>query len=465
MKIFISYSNADTSFVDRLSQELEKRGVLVWRDVKDIKVGDSIIERVEEGIKQCNYFCIVLSSSSVSRPWVLKEYRTVLNLQLSEDRKGIQILPIKLDSCEIPELLRDIKYADFSRNFTEGLDSLNRALGVDSLVERALKYFKKEEEQEIDLLPNPKIIAAGVGGTGNRIINRLSSLFGNLKEMETLAINTDIRALDLVRADKKILIGKSITRGLGSGGDPEIGRMAAESSRETLKELLDEVNMLFICAAMGGGTGTGAAPVVAEIAKKLGAIVIAIVRYPFRRERVHVNRAENGLEKLKKEVDALIIVDNDKIFEYYQNLNINYTFSIINQIICEVIIGICDIINHPVMNVDLADIKYALKKGKIGTIIFWEGQIYHVKNISPNPLSNINYAEASSVLINIRSGPELSYTLTEEIMNSLTQELDSDASVIWGVSIDEQFKEKIRITAIAMSPSFDITAMNKGPNK
>lgn len=158
MRVFISYSKVDQKFVDRLCSELEVRGVDVWRDSKDIQVGDSIVEKIEEGIERSQYFCLVLSEASVERSWILREYRTALNRQLATNGKAIRILPLHIDNCQIPELLRDIKYANFSRSFLEGLDSLLSALSISN--KRKIPYYELVHYIETELKPLKELIEA-----------------------------------------------------------------------------------------------------------------------------------------------------------------------------------------------------------------------------------------------------------------------------------------------------------------
>ncbi|MDP2841124.1 MAG: cell division protein FtsZ, partial [Candidatus Methanoperedens sp.] len=201
---------------------------------------------------------------------------------------------------------------------------------MESFVQDALKMTEKEHmfkqaaaggAEDMEDFGTPKIVVVGCGGGGNNTVNRLYNI--GIAGADTIAINTDKIHLDIIQADKKILIGKSITRGLGAGGFPEIGRRAAELARGTLEEVLKDANLVFITAGMGGGTGTGVAPVVAQVAKDQGAIVIGMVTSPFKVERSRMFKAEEGLEELRKAADTVIVLDNNRLLDYVPNLPID----------------------------------------------------------------------------------------------------------------------------------------------
>ena len=199
---------------------------------------------------------------------------------------------------------------------------------MESFVQDALKMAEKEQQlkraatgaaEDVDDFGTPKIVVVGCGGGGNNTVNRLYNI--GIAGADTIAINTDKIHLDITQADKKILIGKSITRGLGAGGFPEIGKRAAELARGTLEEVLKNANLVFVTAGMGGGTGTGVAPVVAQIAKDQGAIVIGMVTSPFRVERARMVKAEEGLDDLRNCADTVIVLDNNRLLDYVPNLS------------------------------------------------------------------------------------------------------------------------------------------------
>jgi cell division protein FtsZ len=208
---------------------------------------------------------------------------------------------------------------------------------MESFVQDALKFKEKEQlfkqaacsSENIEEFGTPKIVVVGCGGGGNNTVNRLYNI--GIAGADTIAINTDKIHLDITQADKKILIGKSITRGLGAGGFPEIGRRAAELARGTLEDVLKDANLVFVTAGMGGGTGTGVAPVVAQVAKDQGAIVIGMVTSPFKVERSRTFKAEEGLDELRKAADTVIVLDNNRLLDYVPNLPIDQAFSVMEQ--------------------------------------------------------------------------------------------------------------------------------------
>ncbi|MDP2845541.1 MAG: cell division protein FtsZ, partial [Candidatus Methanoperedens sp.] len=213
---------------------------------------------------------------------------------------------------------------------------------MESFVQDALKMTEKEQlmkrsvasaSDDFEDFGTPKIVVVGCGGGGNNTVNRLYNI--GIAGAETIAINTDKIHLDITQADKKILVGKSITRGLGAGGFPEVGKRAAELARGTLEEVLKDANLVFITAGMGGGTGTGVAPVVASIAKDQGAIVIGMVTSPFRVERARMVKAEEGLDELRNAADTVIVLDNNRLLDYVPNLPIDQAFSVMDQLISE----------------------------------------------------------------------------------------------------------------------------------
>ncbi|MEM2388578.1 MAG: cell division protein FtsZ, partial [Candidatus Thermoplasmatota archaeon] len=224
-----------------------------------------------------------------------------------------------------------------------------------SLVEDALKFEDEKKEIE-DGFGIPKIAVIGVGGAGGNTVNRLHKI--GIKGAEIIAINTDKQALDVVEADKKLVIGRNTTRGLGAGGYPDVARRAAEESKDEIAQIIGEPDLVFITAGMGGGTGTGASPLVAKIAKRSGAIVVGMVSIPFKVERGRIVRAEQGLEELRKECDSVIVLDNQKLLEFVPHLPIDKAFGVMDQLIAETVKGISETITQPsLINLDYADVK------------------------------------------------------------------------------------------------------------
>ncbi|MBP1909996.1 cell division protein FtsZ [Methanolobus bombayensis] len=332
---------------------------------------------------------------------------------------------------------------------------------MQSIVQEALKHTEKEKayrqsiavnDDQFDILGQPRIMIVGCGGAGNNTINRLYNM--GIEGAETVAINTDKQHLDLIRADKKILVGKTLTRGLGAGGYPEIGAKAAELARGTLEEIFKDADLVFVTAGMGGGTGTGVAPVVAEIANEQGAIVVGMVSSPFRVERARAVKAEEGLEEFRRAADTVIVLDNNRLLEYVPNLPIDQAFSVMDQIISETVKGITETITQPsLINIDYADIKAIMSCGGVAVMLVGESKNQDksddvVRAALNHPLLDVDYRGATGSLVHITGGPDLSLKEAEEIAASLTYELSSSANVIWGARISNEYEGKVRVMAI-----------------
>ncbi len=327
--------------------------------------------------------------------------------------------------------------------------------GMQSFIEAAI-VNKASEENKIkiddDMFGTPRITIVGCGGAGGNTITRLHKL--GVKGAETIAINTDRIALDLVEADKKLLIGKNLTRGLGAGGFPEMGERAARESSRELEEMLAGTNMVFVCAGMGGGTGTGSAPVVAEIAKKCGAIVTAMVSTPFNVERARLVKADEGLDKLRITADSTVVLDNNRLLEFVPNLPINQAFSVMDQLVAETVKGISETITLPsLINLDYADMKAVMDSGGLSVMLWGEadedaGVDAIVREALNHPLLNVDYHGAHSALVHVTGGPNMSLKYVQDVAKALTDDMDCYANVILGARVDPQFEGKCRVMAI-----------------
>ena len=315
---------------------------------------------------------------------------------------------------------------------------------------------KREEESKMKLedgmFGTPRIIIVGCGGAGGNTISRLHKL--GVKGAETIAINTDKMALDLVEADKKILIGKTLTRGLGAGGFPEIGRRAAQESSREIEELLTDADLVFVCAGMGGGTGTGSSSVVAELAKKQGAVVTCMVSTPFNVERARLIKADEGLDELRMKADSVVVLDNNRLLEFVPNLPINQAFSVMDQLIAETVKGISETITVPsLINLDYADMKAIMNSGGLSVMLWGEaeedaGVDAIVKEALNHPLLNVDYKGASGALVHITGGPNMSLKYVQDVAKKLTEDLDCYANVILGARVMPEFEGKCRVMAI-----------------
>jgi cell division protein FtsZ len=327
--------------------------------------------------------------------------------------------------------------------------------GMKSFVENAIENRKEEESKlkfDDDMFGTPRITIVGCGGAGGNTITRLNKL--GVKGAETIAINTDKQALDLVDCDKKILIGGSVTRGLGAGGYPDVAeRCARESSRE-IEELIKGSDLVFITAGMGGGTGTGSAPVVAEIAKKHNAVVTCMVSTPFNVERARLIKADEGLDQLRIKADSTVVLDNNRLMEFVPNLPINQAFSVMDQMIAETVKGLSETITVPsLINLDYADMKSIMSQGGLSIMLWGEADedagVETVVNEALNhPLLNVDYKGANGALVHITGGPNMSLKYVQDVAKKLTEDLDCYSNVILGARVQPEFEGKCRVMAI-----------------
>jgi len=332
---------------------------------------------------------------------------------------------------------------------------------MQSIINDALKNAELEKEMtkpgttnaaEDDFVGQPRIVIIGCGGAGNNTVNRIHHM--GVSGAETIAINTDKQHLDMIQADKRILIGKSLTKGLGAGGYPDVGKRAAEMARPTLEAILESADLVFITAGMGGGTGTGSAPVVAQIAKEQGAIVVGMVSYPFQVEKARLIRAEEGLEALASAADSVIVLDNNRLKNFVPNLPLGQAFSVMDQLIGETVKGISETITEPsLINIDYADVRAIMSKGGVAVMLVGERKQQNkaesvVRECLSNPMLDIDYRGATGSLIHITGGTDLTLQDAEEIATSLTYELDPHADVIWGARVRTDMEGKVRVLAI-----------------
>lgn len=299
-----------------------------------------------------------------------------------------------------------------------------------------------------------KVIGVG-GGGGNALTSMISE--GGIAGVEFVAINTDAQALLHSKAAIKVQIGENVTRGLGSGGDPEIGKKAAEESRDRLKEELSGCDMVFITCGEGGGTGTGAAPIVAEIAKELGALTIAVVTKPFDFEGSRRRfSADEGIQRLKEKVDTLIVVPNQKILQVVDRKTpVLEAFRKIDSVLHQGVRGIAELITVPgLINVDFADVKTIMSNA--GTALMGVGTgsgdkraIAAIKMAISSPLLDTSIEGAKGVLFNVMGGPDLTMAEIDEAASIITKSVDPDADIIFGAVIDDQMIDQIKVTLVA----------------
>jgi cell division protein FtsZ len=310
-------------------------------------------------------------------------------------------------------------------------------------------------EFEMDIHQFAQIKVIGVGGGGSNAVNRM--IESGLKGVEFIAVNTDAQALYLSKAEHKIQIGTKLTRGLGAGANPEIGQKAAEESRDEIVAALKGADMVFVTAGMGGGTGTGAAPIVAQIAKELGALTVGVVTKPFAFEgRKRSSQAETGTANLKAKVDTLIVIPNEKLLQVVdKNTSINDAFRIADDVLRQGVQGISDLIAVPgLINLDFADVKTIMQE--TGTALMGIGSssgenraAVAARAAISSPLLETSIEGARGVLLNITGGPGLGLFEVNEAAEIIAQAADPEANIIFGAVIDENMKEEVRVTVIA----------------
>jgi cell division protein FtsZ len=296
------------------------------------------------------------------------------------------------------------------------------------------------------------ISVVGIGGGGSNAVNRMME--DNISGCEFVAINTDAQALMMSNADKKVLIGET---GLGAGSNPEIGRIAAEKSVDVLKEVVKDSDMVFITCGEGGGTGSGAAPIIASIAKECGCLTVAVVTKPFTFEgRKRLLQAEEGIRNLKGKVDTLIVIPNDKLLEIAdENTTLLNAFRLADNVLKAGVRGVTDLITLPgLINLDFADIKVIIKDA--GTAILGDGiasgenrAIKAAQQAIKNPLIENSIDGAQGILLNVSGGPDLKLFEVNEAAEVIRNAASPDANIIFGAVIDEGMNDKIKVTIIA----------------
>ncbi|MBW6440517.1 cell division protein FtsZ [Patescibacteria group bacterium] len=312
----------------------------------------------------------------------------------------------------------------------------------------------KEIKPEFETFARIKVV--GVGGSGNHAISRMVE--AGLSGVEFIAINTDSQDLHHCKAGEKIHIGKNLTRGLGAGMNPDVGRQAAEENKDEIQDVLKNTDMVFITCGLGGGTGTGAAPIIAEAAREAGALTVAVVTKPFIFEGIQRRRiADEGLENLMNQVDTIITIPNDKILQVIDKKTLLLeSFKIADDILRQGVQGISDLITIPgIVNVDFADVK-AIMQGAgsslmgIGIASGENRAIEAAKQAINSPLLEMSIDGARGVLFNVSGGPDLTMMEVNEAANVITEFIDDDAKVIFGAITDENLKQgEIKITVIA----------------
>jgi len=309
------------------------------------------------------------------------------------------------------------------------------------------------ELEELLSKQRASIKVVGCGGGGNNTINRITEV--GIAGAETLAVNTDAQDLLYTNADKKILIGREVTRGLGAGSDPRVGEQAAKENEHEVKQALQGADMVFITCGLGGGTGTGSAPVVADCAKKLGCLTVGIVTMPFTMEgNRRYENAISGLEKLENIVDTLIVIPNDKLLDLAPDLPLHTAFKVADEILTNAVKGIAELVTRTgLVNLDFADIRAVMTNGGVALIGVGESDsenraVEAVEKAITNPLLDVDITGATGALINVAGSKDMTLNEARQVVETISSKLSEDARVIWGAQIYEDLDRTLRVMLI-----------------
>ena len=309
------------------------------------------------------------------------------------------------------------------------------------------------ELEELLKKQSAKIKVIGVGGAGGNTLSRMKEI--GIKGGELIAINTDAQDLLYTNADHKILIGRELTQGLGAGSNPKVGEEAARESELEFKKKLAATDMVFITCGLGGGTGTGAAPVVAEVAKKQGALTIGVVTLPFTIEgKKRIENAMYGLERMESIVDTLIVIPNDKLLELAPELPLHTAFKVADEILTNAVKGTTELVTRAgLVNLDFADIKAVMLNGGVSLIGMGESDTMQraeeaVEKALQNPLLDVDVSNATGALVNIIGGPDMSLDEAKKIIETVGNKLNPEAKLIWGAQLSEDMEKTIRVMLI-----------------
>jgi cell division protein FtsZ len=301
-----------------------------------------------------------------------------------------------------------------------------------------------------DVIRTLKILVVGCGGAGCNSVHRLNQI--GVDDVQTIAVNTDAISLKNTNSPQRLLIGAECTRGLGAGGRPDLGESCAINAASLFDSLFHDVDLTFVIAGMGGGTGTGAAPVVAEAAHKSGSVVISIATMPFRAEggRKH-GTAMKGLRRLRENSDTLLILDNNRLLNIVGNIPFNQALGVMDRLIAELIRGLVDALTKPsLINLDFADLRSVILNGGVSTIIYGENADPEgvVRDAISNPLLEVDITGGTGALIHLSGGTNLSLRRAHRVFEGVTQHLDPDANIKFGVRVSEECEDTIRLLAV-----------------
>jgi len=293
------------------------------------------------------------------------------------------------------------------------------------------------------------IKVVGCGGAGTNTISRCFS--EGINGADLIAVNTDAQHLLLTQSPYKILIGRHLTRGLGAGSLPQIGEEAAKESEQDIRDAIVPSDMVFVTCGLGGGTGTGCAPIVAQIAREAGALTIGVVTLPFCVEgQVRMDNAESGLRRLREVCDTVIVIPNDKLLDIVPNLALNAAFKVADEILMRSIKGITEMITMPgLVNLDFADLKTVMKRGGVALIGLGEAEgdnkaVDAITEALNSPLLEVDITEATGALVNVTGGTDMTLREAQKVVEEIYAKIDKNARIIWGTTIDPSMKKSIR---------------------
>ncbi len=320
-----------------------------------------------------------------------------------------------------------------------------REIGEVREIDRELAKILDDQKAQVKVI--------GVGGGGGNSLSRMKEI--GIKGAEFIAMNTDAQDLLYTDSDYKILLGRELTRGLGAGSDPKVGQDAAHESESEIKKKLQGADMLFITCGLGGGTGTGAAPVVANIAKKMGMLTIGVVTLPFSMEgKKRYENAMYGLDRLESILDTLIVIPNDKLLELAPELPLHTAFKVADEILTNAVKGTTELItNAGLINLDFADVKAVMSNGGVSVIGIGESENQNraeeaVEKAMENPLLDVDINDSNGALVNIVGGKDLSLEETKKVVEAVSKRLNPNAKLIWGARVSEDMGKTLRVMLI-----------------
>lgn len=343
------------------------------------------------------------------------------------------------------KIVQEVVAKEKNKNKVKKSKNLRNSLTSDAI---ARSMADKELEEVLSSLTTT-IKVVGCGGAGTNTISRCVS--SSITGAELVAVNTDAQHLLLADAPKKVLIGKHLTRGLGAGSLPQIGEEAAKESEQDIRQAIGRADMIFVTCGLGGGTGTGCAPVVAQIAKEAGSLTIGVVTLPFSVEGlIRMENAEAGLKRLRDVCDTVIVIPNDKLLDIVPNLSLNAAFKVADEVLMRSIKGITEMITMPgLVNLDFADLKTVMKRGGVAMIGLGEAEgenkaVNAVVEALNSPLLEVDISEATGALVNVTGGEDMTISEAERVVEEIYSRVDPNARIIWGTTIDPELKKNIR---------------------